>query len=242
MPMEGLRRQHREALPFVDRFLAVSRFQRDRFVERYDLPRERFLVTRNGVDAERYRPWAPRVPGRLVYLSTPFRGLAVLLAAFPLIRAALPGATLDVWSGMAAYDQPDEPFRPLYGQAAATAGVTRHQPVPQAALIPALRSAELMVYPATFSETSCIAAMMAIAAGVPVVASDRAGLPETVGDCGVLVPGDGRRDPGYAARFAATVVALLRDEERRHALRVRCAARDLDWEPVVSSWWPLLVG
>lgn len=262
MPMEGLRRQHREALPFVERFLAVSRFQRDRFVERYDLPPERFLVTRNGVDAARYRravavgdgegagagagPGAgegaghgpPRDPARLVYLSTPFRGLGVLLDAFPAIRAAVPPATLHVWSGMAAYDQPDDPFRPLYERAAALPGVVRHEPVPQQALVPALQAAALMVYPATFSETSCIAAMMAIAAGVPVVASDRAGLPETIGDCGVLVRGNARRDPTYPARFAAAVVALLQDAAARRALEARCAARELDWEPVVDEWWP----
>lgn len=242
MPMEGLRRQHREALPFVDRFLAVSRFQRDRFVARFDLPPERFVVTRNGVDAARYRPWGERVRGRLVYGSTPFRGLSVLLDAFPRIRSAVPEATLHVFSGMSLYDQADAPFRALYDRASATAGVVRYDPVPQPALIDELRRADLMAYPATFDETSCVAAMMAISAGTPVVASSRAGLPETVGDCGVLVPGDAKRDADFPSRFADAVVSLLRDGRALDALRARCGARDLDWDPVVDAWWPLLVG
>lgn len=240
MPMEGLRRQHREALPHIGRILAVSRFQRDRFVEVFGLPEERFLVTRNGVDASRYRPWVERCPTRLVYCSTPFRGLRVLLDAFPAIRAAVIEAELHVYTGMSLYDQADDPFEELYARARATPGVVFHGPVPQPALIAALRQAELLTYPATFNETSCIAAMMAMAAGAIPVVPPRAGLPETVGDCGLVVRGDARNDPGYAARYAEAVVGLLRDPDARATLRERCAARDLDWEPVVRAWWPLV--
>lgn len=242
MPMEGLRRQHQEALPHLDRILAVSQVQRDRFVAVHGLPREVFSVARNGVDAARLRGLAvaPRVPGRLVHASTPFRGLAVLLDAFPRIREAAPWAELHIYSGMAGYDQPDTPFEALYAKALTVEGVTRHAPVPQPELARAIGSADLMAYPATFRETSCIAAMMAIALGAPVVASDLGALPETVAECGVIVPGDARRDPTFTARFADAVSALLLDRQRLDALRTRCLARDLDWEPVVDAWWPLL--
>lgn len=238
MPMAGLRKQHRAAASDLDRIIAVSACQRDRFLERFDLSPALFHVSRNGVDRARYHPWpAPETRGkRLLYCSTPFRGLRVLLDAFPAIRARHPDATLELYSGMTVYDQSDAPFADLYERARALPGVTLHDPVPQQALIGALQQAQLLVYPSVFDETSCIAVLMAIAAGAVPVTSPRAALPETVGDCGLLVPGDAKTDADYARRYAEAVSALLAAPTRLARLRERCRERDVDWASALEDW------
>jgi glycosyltransferase involved in cell wall biosynthesis len=65
-----------------------------------------------------------------------------------------------------------------------------------------------------------------MACGVPVVAAERGGLPEVVGDAGELV------DPESAEAIAGTIAALLVDPERRRALaaRGRERAQRFRWE------------
>ncbi|PQJ35064.1 hypothetical protein BSZ35_11080 [Salinibacter sp. 10B] len=67
------------------------------------------------------------------------------------------------------------------------------------------RTSELLLVPSS-SETFGVAALEAIASGCPVVASETGGLPEAVGDCGLVVPPD---DP--EALTDAAERALLSD-------------------------------
>ncbi|MGH2395955.1 MAG: glycosyltransferase family 4 protein, partial [bacterium] len=103
---------------------------------------------------------------------------------------------------------------------------------------------DLWLYPTDFPETSCIAAMEAQAAGVPVVTSGRYALRETVQDgvTGVLIDGT-VGSPAYIARFAETVVSLLRDRARR--ARMGAVARErmltqFTWDRVAAQWSELL--
>jgi len=98
-----------------------------------------------------------------------------------------------------------------------------------------LSRAALMVYPAFFDETCCIAAIEAQACGTPVVATDRAALPQTLApDAAVLVGAD----PRWVERFADRVVELLYDPERR--MQMGAAGKDRarqHGEDVVAAQW-----
>ncbi|MEK7297894.1 MAG: glycosyltransferase, partial [Planctomycetota bacterium] len=98
----------------------------------------------------------------------------------------------------------------------------------------------LMVYPSTFRETSCIAAIEAQASGTPVVASTLAALPETVldGVSGCLVPGE----PGteeFGRCFAETVITLLDDDVSWQRLSQNARSRSeqfYSWEGIAKEW------
>jgi len=74
-----------------------------------------------------------------------------------------------------------------------------------------LKSADIFVH-ATHSDGFCLAALEAMAAELPVVATRVPGLTEVVGSAGLLVS---PRDP---SAFAAAISALLASPERRHEL------------------------
>ena len=108
-------------------FAFVSQWQQERFVEQFRIPRDKARVIRYAISpAFASTPLAPcclerREPPVLVYTSTPFRGLDVLLLAFRTIRRAIPDVRLRVFSSMAIYQVAagQDHYTPLYTQCAA---------------------------------------------------------------------------------------------------------------------------
>ena len=151
-------------------------------------------------------------PPVLAYTSTPYRGLELLLQAFPRIRAAVPGVTLQVFSGMRLYGvaeaEEKERFGELYERCRQTEGVEYVGSVPQPELARRLRAAAVLAYPNTFPETSCIAVLEAMAAGCRIVTSALGALPETAGGFASLIPVGAGGDV-YLNRFVEGTVAVL---------------------------------
>jgi protein O-GlcNAc transferase len=149
----------------------------------------KFKVTRNGIDPTRFADldWAKKGPS-FVYSSSPDRGLDVVLDMWPSIKALRPDATLGVYygfenwrklnaenkRGLAIIDYMEARVRSM-----GEAGVTYHGRVGQKELAEAHKKALVWFYPTAFSETSCITALEAQAAGCCVVSSKLAGLAET---------------------------------------------------------------
>lgn len=178
-------------------FFLVSDWQANAYASEFGVPRNRIMVVRNAaapVFQSLRRPAQPFFrsgkPPVLVYTSTPFRGLLILLVAFPLIRAAIPGCRLRVFSSMGVYQwAPDSDvlYRTLYALARDLPGVEYLGSVSQTALADALAEADMLAYPNVFPETSCIAVMEAMAAGCLVCTTNMGALPETTAGFGFLM-------------------------------------------------------
>lgn len=99
------------------------------------------------------------------------------------------------------------------------------------------RAARLALIPSFFEESFGRVAAEALGAGVPVVASTRGALPETVGDAGILLDIPERLTPtsqekptaADAASWTETIIALWNDRERRNALREKGLQRAKRW-------------
>ena len=215
------------------------------------IPAERIAILRNAAapafqTLERRSPPFFRTGAApvLAYTSTPFRGLAILLTAFPAIRAAVPGCRLRVYSSMGVYQVADasDDYRVLYELARALPGSEYVGSLPQTALAQALADADILAYPSVFPETSCISVMEAMAAGCLVASSRLGALPETTAGFGFLI--DASTDlVGMAREFAKLVVALIRtarekpeqfeDGLRRQRSHARAA---YDWTTRAQDW------
>jgi glycosyltransferase involved in cell wall biosynthesis len=202
-------------------FAMLSRWQAENYATVFGVPREQMGMLGNAVSpAILAAPEAvPRFlrgdPPVLAYTSTPFRGLDVLLQAFPAIRERLPGARLRVYSGMGLYRvRPDEdPHTALYEACRTLSGAEYVGPVSQSALARALLEIDVHAYPCTFAETSCIAAMEAMASGAMIVATNLGALAETTAGFGHLMEFHGNRG-SFVAEYAAFMVRTLGDAMR----------------------------
>ncbi|HEY2147621.1 MAG TPA: glycosyltransferase family 4 protein, partial [Pirellulales bacterium] len=209
-----------------DGFALLSDWQSGRFVEKYQLDPVKTRILRNAIgpafrglfSASDDIVAAKKQPPVLAYTSTPYRGLDLLVHAFPAIRAKVKGTTLRVYSSMQVYqataarDAAD--YGHLYDLCRDTPGVEYFGSVAQTELAARMREITMLAYPNHFAETSCIAAMEAMAAGSLIVTSALGALPETTAGFARLLPvGDDWL--GYSDRFVDEAVEALGEIEEQ---------------------------
>jgi glycosyltransferase involved in cell wall biosynthesis len=239
-----------------DKVVLVSNWQAKRYSTEFNFKSDQISVLRNAVAPAfekkcRNQPYffITRAPPVLIYSSTPFRGLDVLLRAFPLIRAAVPECKAKIYSSMLVYQMPPEKdsYHALYNLCRMTEAANFVGSVGQDTLAEAMNQCDVFAYPSTFPETSCIALMEAMASGCIIVSTTLGALPETAAGFGGLLdpPAEsGRLAEIYAQFTAQTIcdayknpdqwVARL-DEQRAFALRnYSWSARAKEWEELLE--------
>jgi len=228
----------------------VSQWQLNEYCSTFWLPREKARVMRNAIspaftDTDPAAPWfRTEAAPVLVYTSAPYRGLDVLLSAFPAIRSAIPGTVLRVFCGLSTTrgGPDDNRYKELHSRCLATEGVDYAGPVSQPELAKALTEAAALAYPSTYPETSCIAAMEAMAMGASVLTTDLAALPETLGGFGHMVAA--QDDPKIlAGAFAAMAIDALNAMKRnpdeaaaRRAAQIEFVRTHYVWPPRAREW------
>lgn len=242
---------HRNLL-HADRVLGLSDWHRSFLMSHHNLPAEQVIKTRNGIDFARFdQSGIERNPFKIVSSSSPDRGLPVLLKLWPQIKERVPQAELHVFYGFdnwrkAALARGDEAqlraidqLQTRMGQLASS-GVHYRGKVDQATLAREFLSAGVWAAPTWFTETSCITAMEAQAAGLRCVTSSIAALNETVGrEFGVLIDGDWMTDTYQGLFLEETVRALTADEgtwlKTRDEIKAR-ARRDFGLDELAHEW------
>lgn len=121
---------------------------------------------------------------RLVYTSTPQRGLELLIPVFEKLAETHKNIHLDVFSSFKIYgwDEADKQFEPLYDRVRNHPQMTYHGFVPNDQLKEHLNTSHIFAYPSIWYETSCRAMLEAMSAGLVCVHPNLAALPETSGN------------------------------------------------------------
>jgi glycosyltransferase involved in cell wall biosynthesis len=190
--------------------IAISRGLADYLAEREGFKADAFEIVHYGIAAGSEPPPAPSEPrllcvGRLI----PIKGHDTLLRAFAAARSELPGLTLD----LAGTGELEGELRKLAGNGVNFLG---HVAPPQ----PLIEQSAIVVVP-SLGEGFGMVALEAMERGRPVIASRVGGLPEIVGDTGVLV------EPRDVQGLRAAIVELARDLPRAAELGRRARARAL---------------
>lgn len=237
-----------------DAFVFVSEWQREEFRLGFGLPAARTHVLANAA-APAFVELFPEdqpillqkaAPPVLAYTSTPFRGLDLLIEAFPAIRAQAPEARLRLFSSMSVYQmastEEQAKFGALYERCRQTPGVELVGSLTQPALAREMRSVAVLAYPNTFPETSCIAALEAMASGCRIVTSALGALPETTAGFARLIPYRQERST-YLRQFIDCTVAGLHEMQTNpaaveEALRqqVRYIRENATWDVRAREW------
>lgn len=210
-----------------DAVTAVSEYLRDETYRAFGCTECGIDVIPNFVSLEEFRPafegegcrpaLGPPHVKVLMHISNfrPVKRVRDVVQAFARVRAALPSVLVFVGDG---------PERPVAEELVAELGLTRDVRFlgKVDAVADLLRCADLFLLPSA-SESFGLAALEAMACGVPVVGTAVGGLPEVVSpDAGALVP------VGDVAAMAAAALDLLGDPGRFQATRtaaIRAASR-----------------
>lgn len=231
-----------------DRILCLSKWHRQFFLDSYPgLDGSRVAITRNGIDVERFAAEPLKRGNRLHWSSSPDRGLDRLIELFPKIRKEVPDAEIHVYYGFDTWEQiarRRDPSSVGYVQnyrkfvsSLESQGIFYHGRQSQQRIAESLLASKLWAYPTWFTETSCITAMEAQAAGCVPVTSRIAALGETVVH-GVLFDAPSTTAL-YADTFTRRVITLLKDEEARLRYAVpgrKYALESLSWTKVAAEW------
>lgn len=174
----------------VDCFVYVSNWSYEKFRMIYKTPENKSLVVKNAIDPIEY---IPRNKGKfkMIYTSTPWRGLEVLLDAFELLNRD--DVELDVYSstiiyGTGFYNETEKLYKPLFDRARNMKNVNYKGYAENSEIRKAVQQAHIFSYPSIFEETSCIAAIEAGAAGCKMVTTNYGALYETCGEFATMVP------------------------------------------------------
>lgn len=233
----------------------VSEWQREHFHQNFSINITQTTVLRNAIAPSFANLFSANSailaqksePPILAYTSTPFRGLDVLLEIFPRIRAAIPGTRLKVFSSMKVYQVAEAEDKSQYGllyrQCQDTEGVEYIGSLPQPELARELQSILVLAYPNTFTETSCIAVMEAMASGCWIVSSQLGALSETTAGFASLINIEDDWQ-AYKDRFVEETVQIIRkcttsdtiNAEIHLKQQVEYINRESNWSSLAQQW------
>lgn len=196
--------------------------------------RERVRVVRNGVDTQALRPDPARATGTTVEVAFVGRviedkGVDVLVRAVAALGRHDVHVTVVGSAGFAA-DAALTPYEQRLRELALPADgqVTFRPFVPRQEAARLLREADVVVVPSVWPDPCPLTVLEGMASGAVVVGSRIGGIPEQLGDAGVLVP------PGDVPALAAALAALADDRVALAEARARARrhAEANDWSVV----------
>ena len=174
-----------------DWYVFNSHWNYEKFRYYFDIPTERSVVIKNGLDFfPKRKIYKKGDPIKIIHHCTPWRGLNVLLLAMQDIKD--PNITLDVYSSSKVYgsefsDDNDKDFYPLYEQAKQLPNVNYIGYKPHEYIKEVMPNYDMFVYPSIFEETSCVSALEALASGLHVITNNFGALYETCAEWPVYI-------------------------------------------------------
>jgi glycosyltransferase involved in cell wall biosynthesis len=229
----------------VDKYMVLSPWHHDFFANHHSVPKEKLWITPDGIDLSRFDLSIARNMRKLVYSSSPDRGLDTLLYLFRILKQQLPNLELHVYYGFnnwnAAINQrgneAEKKWRDQIMEDMKQEGVFDHGRIGQQQLADELCSAGLWLYSSRFTETFAISAVEMQAAGIPIICTDLAALHTTVGSNGVLIQGDAY-DAKVREKFIKEAMEMLTDSEKwnKYSNLGRQNASNYSWDKVILRW------
>lgn len=233
-------------LDLFDLALVLSRFQAEDYISRLPDCAAKLAVTRNGLDLEliaRSTRGVERVPGLVTYVSRPERGLKLLLKyiwprlkeAEPDLRLALCGYQVKDTKLHASIEKEYAEIDELISH---SKGVEVMGGLAKETYYRHLASCQALLYPCTFPEISCIAALEAQAVGTPIITSNSYALKETIYAPEFLVPGrPGSKE--YVEAYVKQAFRIISAPERA-GLWAQKAREEVwqrhDWALIAAEW------
>jgi UDP-glucose:(glucosyl)LPS alpha-1,2-glucosyltransferase len=210
----------RKFVDSIDYFVYVSAWQYNKFREHFKIPEYKSFVIKNATQPFEIIPkpslTLPVVPQnkiKLLYTSTPWRGLAVLIKAIDILNKTRDDFEVDIYSSTKIYGSQFEEnekgkFDILFDKCKNTKNVNYLGYASNDQIRKALRTSHIYAYPSIFEETSCLAVIEAMSAGCHVVTTNYGALPETCGEFATMIEFDSSGQ-NLIDRYADTLNSVI---------------------------------
>jgi len=222
-------------------FVYVSNWQYEKYRYFFKIPESRSLVIKNAIEPIELTEKPNKI--RLIYTSTPWRGLDILLDAFSILDRD--DIELDIYSSTIIYgtrfhEKSEGEYEALFQRAKNMKNVNYHGYASNEDVRKALLESHIFAYPCTFEETSCLSAIEAGMAGLNLVTTNIGALYETVNAWGRLVSYDSNKTT-IAKKFAFALNRAI-DEFWNKETQQRLQEQHLyykkfySWDSRISEW------
>jgi hypothetical protein len=166
-----------------DKLVFVSHWQQQMYNAYLGVPFSAGVVLKNAIEPFVNNEQKPDDKIRLIYFSTPHRGLELLYHAFDnyLYKKYGDKIELNVYSSFNLYgwEARDKPYEPLFEKLRQHPGIKYSKAVSNDVIRDELKRSHILAYPSIWQETSCLVLIESMCAGLTCVHSSLAALPET---------------------------------------------------------------
>ena len=220
-----------------DWYVFNSHWNYEKFRYYFDIPTEKSLVIKNGVDNIKPRDLTKKKDKiKLIFHPTPWRGLNVILAAMQYVKN--PNIELDVYSSCEVYGQAfkeanDKQWQGLYDQAKTLPNVNYIGYKSNEYIKEHLHEYDIFAYPCIWEETFCISAIEAMAAGLYVITTDIGALFETCAEFSSYVPY--RKDYNSLAQNFAFAIETVATQMTSEGI-IKHLERQIDYTNHFYNW------
>lgn len=236
----------KERIDSLDSIMVLSEFHKSLLMmndngEFKPVPEEKLWVSSNGIVP--LKPEGKRIKNKLIYASSPDRGLVHLLNNWSKIKSEVPDATLDIYYGFDVFDaiHKNNPERQSWKDKMMKLmdqdGIEYHGRIGHEELHKKYAQSDIWPYCTDFEEISCISGMKSQSLGAIPVVTDYAALSETIKG-GVKVDVD-ITDPEGAEEYFNELIKLMKDEDRKEEIRkpmMVFAQNYFLWSKVAENW------
>ena len=196
----------------LDWIVYNSNWNFEKHIYQFKVPESKCLVIRNAIESINFED-KPKEKINLIYHTTPWRGLSHLLKVFKNLN--LENVELNVCSSTIIYgkkfdDAVGKTYENIFDECKKTKNVNYLGYLDNKKIIQLLKKMHIFTHPSIWPETSCVAAIEALAAGCQVVTTNLGALYETCSPFGTFVNFD-RNFNNLEKRFSNTLVKSIKN-------------------------------
>ena len=237
--------QDRKFVDSIDYFIYVSHWQYNKFREIYKIPEYKSFVIKNATHAFDTVEKQKDNKIKLLYTSTPWRGLAVLIKSIEILNKTREDFEVDIYSSTKIYgskfdENEKDKFEALFDKCKNTPNVNYLGYADNDSVRAAVQKAHIYAYPSIFEETSCLAVIEAMSAGCHVVTTNYGALPETCGEFATMIEFDSSGQ-NLIERYAETLNSVI-DNYKNNLykddleMQIKYYNKNYSWETRIQEW------
>ena len=226
----------------LDWIVYNSNWNLEQHIKYFQVPQNKSVVIRNAIEKISFVE-KPTDKMSLIYHTTPWRGLKILLKVFKSLN--MENVELNVCSSTIIYGKKfdsllGKTYEGLFNECKNTKNVNYLGYVENIKIIEILKKMHIFTHPSIWPETSCVAAIEAMAAGCQVVSTNLGALYETCSPFATFVNFDRNFDnleKKYAKTLSESVLNFWSDEnQNKLRLQTETINATYSWDVRSIEW------